>query len=157
MIWYCSGVFFFLLLTSQSSCLFHDLVPQWCLLFPAVNLAVSRMAKLFTHTLSDFWAETVLATCRGSCSWSPLRACADSRLPFTLPQCWMTTGSSLLGSDGLFLSAHTSITCTESKVCFAVRSGLVPVVGSGLYSSPVAGHMCAQPAQLCQTVCSPVN
>ena len=82
-------------LTSQSSCLFHDLVLQWCLLFPAVNLAVSRMAKLFTHTLSDFWAENVLATCRGSCSWSPLRACADSRLPFTLPQCWMTTGSSL--------------------------------------------------------------
>lgn len=65
-------------LTSQSSCLFHDLVLQWCLLFPAVNLAVSRMAKLFTHTLADFWAGTVLATRRGSCSWSPLRACADS-------------------------------------------------------------------------------
>ena len=65
-------------LPSQSSCLFHDSVLQWRLLLPVVNLAVSRMAKLFTHTLADFWAETVLATHRGSCSWSPLRACADS-------------------------------------------------------------------------------
>lgn len=36
-------------LTSQSSCLFHDLVLQWCLLFPAVNLQCQGW-KNFSHT-----------------------------------------------------------------------------------------------------------
>ena len=42
-----------------------------------------------------------------------------------MSQRWMATGSFLLCSDGLFFSAHTSITCIANKVCFAVRSGLV--------------------------------